>query len=784
MKKIRLPVFCAFTIGIICSFLLYYLVDQLEHEKIENDFNKVALEIILTVKDSVTNQISCFNYIISFFTASHDIDSEHFKKYLKTLKKQYPNIHSIGWIPYSESQKGFFFSLKEGQIKNLPDTTPSIKDGKIVGLDMKMDLVLNMLLKDAKKQRTISQPIRSGNNTDIFFMTPILGKNGLKGFIVISFDANKMIKDRLSSGKYIGMNFHVTDITNNKLIKKIYSEKPKKINVEKSYIFKKPLNISRSVTVANRIWKLECEASKDYYSQKFSYSTLVILAGLFVTVLISHYLLLLIKQHEVAREESERKLSFIWQNVPDGIIEVDKWGNVLFANNAFSNVVADESIGQSVFKYLEDNEKFVLATALERAVKFGDTQTYETFIERPEKMFYFFNRIIAINHKSKEATFLVISTDITEGKKSEENLKQKEQQLRQIIDSLPHAIFARDKNGYYKLVNKALAREYGMTMEELIGMHYRDIPANKEYYERIMREDKEVISERKNKYILESYINEDGDKRIVETIKIPYALKKDETAVLGISVDITDIKLAEAQLEKTVSELTRSNAELERFAYVASHDLQEPLRTIYAYTQLLEEHNKDVFDEDSKEYIEYITNDVSHLSSLVKALLIYSKMSSVSVRTGGKEAIDCNQIFEYVHSNLKTAMEETNASIKSDSLPVVSANKVHITQLFQNLLSNALKYRRDDVAPEIYLGVKKKGAFWEFYVKDNGIGIDDEYHMKIFEAFKRLHSKHEYEGTGIGLAICKKAVESLGGEIWLESEVGEGATFYFTVPID
>ncbi len=244
--------------------------------------------------------------------------------------------------------------------------------------------------------------------------------------------------------------------------------------------------------------------------------------------------------------------------------------------------------------------------------------------------------------------------------------------------------------------------------------------------------------------------------------------------------DITELKHAEADLEKYAEELERSNNDLEQFAYIASHDLQEPLRMVSSYTQLLSRRYKEKLDSDADEFINYAVDGASRMQQLIDDLLTYSR-----VGTRGKpfEPIDCERVLDHVLANLKISIQETGCSVTLDPLPTVVADSGQLVQLFQNLIGNAIKFCKD-VKPEIHIGTvfdqdKKE---WIFSVKDNGIGIEPDFYDRIFVIFQRLHTKEEYKGTGIGLAVCSKIVERHGGRIWVESEMGEGTTFYFSLP--
>jgi PAS domain S-box-containing protein len=250
------------------------------------------------------------------------------------------------------------------------------------------------------------------------------------------------------------------------------------------------------------------------------------------------------------------------------------------------------------------------------------------------------------------------------------------------------------------------------------------------------------------------------------------------TAVLR---DATERRAAQEALARQAEELARSNAELEQFAYVASHDLQEPLRMVASYTQLLARRYRGQLDDDAEEFIGFAVDGVTRMQALINDLLAYSR---VGTRGGEFSQVPLEAVLQRVIASLGPSLEEAGATVTHDPLPTVRGDATQLSQLFQNLIQNGVKFCRKGVAPVLHVGVREEEAVWHLTVRDNGIGIPEEFQDRIFVIFQRLHSRAEYPGTGIGLSICKKIVERHGGRIWVESASGEGSTFHFTLPKD
>ncbi len=247
---------------------------------------------------------------------------------------------------------------------------------------------------------------------------------------------------------------------------------------------------------------------------------------------------------------------------------------------------------------------------------------------------------------------------------------------------------------------------------------------------------------------------------------------------IQLSVELDERRRAEAKLAQYAADLRRSNAELEQFAYVASHDLQEPLRMVASFTQLLAKRYRGKLDQDADEFIGFAVDGANRMQMLINDLLALSR-----VGTRGKplEPTDCEALLSHTLANLASMLHETGAVVTHDQLPTVLADTMQLGQMLQNLLINALKFQGRQ-SPQVHISAQRQDNEWLFSVRDNGIGIDPKHQERIFAIFQRLHRREDFPGTGLGLALCKKIAERHGGRIWVESEPGRGSTFYFTIP--
>lgn len=356
-----------------------------------------------------------------------------------------------------------------------------------------------------------------------------------------------------------------------------------------------------------------------------------------------------------------------------------------------------------------------------------------------------------------------------------------ESSFRSLLEAAPDGIIVCDQAGEILLANSQCQALFGYNPQDLVGrkieclvpMGIRPSHGNlrenyfKNPHKRPMGMGLDLMAERK-----------DGTLLPVEISLSPINFQGRDCAI-AIVRDVTELRRLSRELKQNNAELKRSNEDLEYFAYVASHDLQEPLRMVGGYTQLLARRYSNKLDNDALEYIQYAVDGVKRMQTLISDLLTYSRLSS---RSKPFSQVDLNHIARLTLSHLEPTISESQAMIEVEPLPHVFGDPIQLAQVLQNLLSNAIKFRRKDVVPHIRIKGHVEGQTAFLSVDDNGIGIDSAYLEKIFVIFQRLHTRDQYPGTGIGLAICKKIIERHGGTIHVTSHPGQGTTFHITLP--
>ncbi len=494
-------------------------------------------------------------------------------------------------------------------------------------------------------------------------------------------------------------------------------------------------------------------------------------------------------------ERQERQMRLVVEGSPSGMVMVDGEGTIVLVNARMEETFGykrDELIGQPVDLFLPTQMR--PQHVRDRTEFMRNPRVYEMGQGRDLFAVHKSGRQIPVEvgltPVETESGMCVLATvvDISERKRAEEEAKKQtemiaaaERQMRHVFEASTSGMVMVDERGTIILVNERMEQTFGYSRDELIGQPVEIfLPA--EMHPQHVRDRAEFMHSPR--------VYEMGRGRDLyavhksgQQIPVEVGLTPVETdsgmCVLATVIDITERKLAQDELEQTNDALRRSNEELEQFAYIASHDLQEPLRMVSSYTQLLERRYRDHLDDDAREFIKYSVDGAKQMQSLIQDLLQYSLLSKDSIKL---VYFDMNTTFDSALKNLKLLIDESNAEVKCEDLPYVYGDRSSIQQLLQNLLGNAIKYRDANRPVKVHVTARKQDDGYVFCVKDNGIGIDNQYFDRIFLIFKRLHTKEAYSGSGIGLAVCKRIVEWHGGRIWLQSTPGEGSSFFFYLP--
>lgn len=351
-----------------------------------------------------------------------------------------------------------------------------------------------------------------------------------------------------------------------------------------------------------------------------------------------------------------------------------------------------------------------------------------------------------------------------------------------VINACPAAIFIKNNEGKYILANTEIADMHGVKPHELIGKKDIDFLSNgyatKEEIDAFVQADQDVIHKGIRLDIdAESYTMPDGTVRIYKTSKIPIDIDGEGPCVLGVAVNISDLQKRQKELEFMTKDLSESNQNLQQFAYAASHDLKEPLRVIANYCQLFQRKYDDKIDEDANKYLRYIIDAASRMRKMIDDILDFAQLKNGD---SDKKEIDVEKILKNVLKTFKTRIKRSNVNIHIGKMPVIIGYESQIERIFQNLISNSLKFKASE-NPEIYVKHIDEEDYWHFMVEDNGIGINENDIDSIFLIFKRLHKEKNYPGTGIGLAVCKRIVDNHSGDIWAEKNEKKGVTFHFRI---
>jgi len=387
------------------------------------------------------------------------------------------------------------------------------------------------------------------------------------------------------------------------------------------------------------------------------------------------------------------------------------------------------------------------------------------------------------NEKGEYTHWIAIERNISASIESSEELKRQKKFTEDILNSLPTDIAVFDAQHNYIFINSYAVKDPTIR-EWLINKNDFDYVRFKQIDDSIakMRWQKfdEAVDNKKRSEWVDEHIDANGNSIYKLRIFEPVFENKKIKYVIGYGADITENKKAELKIVEALETVKKSNAELEQFAYVASHDLQEPLRMVTNLLSQLEKKYAPQLDDKAKEYIHYAVDGAKRMRQIILDLLEYSRVDKIDY---SRTSVDTKELVRDIIILFSNQIEELQATVTFSDLPIIVGSRAPLRHLFQNLISNALKYQRPGIPPEVNITCRQLSNAWEFTVSDNGIGIDPQFFEKIFEIFQRLHNRDEYSGTGIGLAIAKRIIVRMGGKIWLESTPGKGSTFHFSIPL-
>lgn len=499
-------------------------------------------------------------------------------------------------------------------------------------------------------------------------------------------------------------------------------------------------------------------------------------------------------------KESEKFLKLITEENPDLIFVKDSDYRIVFCNESFVKMYPKEKqnkiIGYTTLEEYKQEEVEIFLEKDKEAFRNGYSETTERITFPNGEIKILLTQKIRFSNTKNEDFILCIARDVTERESLISEISTANALKSAITSSSKHLLIATDTEGLVTYFNNAAEELLGYKADEVVGKEtpklWHDINEIRKHAKKLSKELNQKIEPEFETFITKAKLYGSETNNWIFITKTGKRIPCELTATcirdnnnniigfLGVIVDITEKIKVEKEKTLFLERLNKSNEELARFAYVCSHDLQEPLRMVKSFADKIESHfgEKLINDEKGSKYLNFIIDGAERAQELIRDILEYSKLGT---ETKELENVNLNEVINSVKTNLALNFEEKKGKLIINNIPQVMGNKTQLYQLFQNLINNALKYVEADISPIIEIGFKNKKDHYEFYVKDNGIGIDKKFHDKIFEVFKRLHTKNKYQGTGVGLSLCKKIVENHNGKIWVESDLGIGSTFYFTL---
>jgi PAS domain S-box-containing protein len=485
----------------------------------------------------------------------------------------------------------------------------------------------------------------------------------------------------------------------------------------------------------------------------------------------------------IKKEETGHLLFQAVEQSPAIIVITGIDGNIEYVNTKFTEITqykAQEVLGRNPRILKSGIQTAEFYKNLWETIKNGETWYGEFYNRKKDGTLYWENAQISpvLDEDKRIAHFIAIKLDVTERKQSEQALLESQQNLQDFLDNALELIQQCDPRGKIVYVNNTWCQKLKYTRQQALEMCFEQI-IHPDHRDKCRKLFYDVAGGKPIQNVETIFITSDG-KSIPVLANVNGHFRDGKfIRTRGIFLDLSDRVVLEEKRKHYTAELKKSNKDLEQFAHVASHDLQEPLRMIMGYLQLLKRRYSGKLDRNADDFINFAVEGAERMSHMIKALLDYSR---IGIHSSRLNRIDFNNIIKCALKNLEMLIQESSARITWDFMPQITADEDQMQHLFQNLIGNAIKFHGES-APEVHISaVKQEESYWEFCIRDNGIGIALDDQERVFMIFQRASDLKKIEGTGIGLSICKRIVERHGGKIWVESKSDKGASFFFTLP--